>query len=448
MENIRKREKTLFFLFLKQVVGITVAVLLEMALLMVAFVIGLNTGAILPANYAEEYLMQIEDTIAESNYSLDEIIPDFCEYALFDFSGNYVEGNSDNGDKLAEFLSAGKYQSGYKVIARADGYCVIHYSVEARFANPVLHKMFPHLEVIVIVLFVFFFLLTVIISAMLFGKKLRTKIKPLLDEIKNIKEKELILNSASSDIREFNDVLLALNDMKEALAESLKKEWETERRRKENISALAHDIKTPLTIIKGNVELLKEENNLTTIYGYASVIDENTDRIENYIRLLINETKGIDETKETSLEELIAGIRIQSEMLCNMKRIPIQIKENIPSQKERTVRDSERILRAVLNIVANAVEYTDSKSGICMCLGEEGENIFIKVEDFGKGFSKEALLHATEQFYTEKKERNGAHYGLGLYFSNNVARENGGSLFIENKKENGGAVVTFSFKTK
>lgn len=448
MENVRKREKTLFYLFLRQVIGIAVAVILEIVIFLTAFSVGLNAGIILPANYTENYLLQIAGQIANSNPFSKEILPENCEYGLFDITGTYIEGNSENVDKLANVLMEESYQNGYKIVNREDGYCVIHYSVEARFSNPTLYKIFPHLEIMVMVLFFVIFLFIIAVNAIGFGKKLQRKLTPLLDEIHHIKEKELFLSSTRSDIREFNEVLSALDEMKAALANSLKKEWETEQRRKENISALAHDVKTPLTIIKGNVELLKEETSLEQIYAHADVINDNTDRIEHYIRLLINETKGIREVKETSLSELISDIKVQSEILCNTKKIPILIEENVLNFSERQIADSDRILRAVLNIVANAIEYTNPKRGIRMYLGEEKEEIFIKVEDFGEGFSKEALLHATEQFYTEKKERSGTHYGLGLYFSKNVAREQEGKICINNKTEGNGAEVTFYFKVK
>ncbi len=89
--------------------------------------------------------------------------------------------------------------------------------------------------------------------------------------------------------------------------EYVQREWETEQRRKDNISALAHDIKTPVTIIKGNAELLQEEVDIEQVHCYAEVINTNTDRIEHYIRLLINEAKGVDENSSTSLRELFSN---------------------------------------------------------------------------------------------------------------------------------------------
>lgn len=471
MERIRKwekREETLFFLFLKQVIGIAVAVLVEIILFVGLFYMGLDTGIILPANYIENYLLQIEEEIASDEAALQELIPEVCEYGVFDMEENYLEGNLSETDSLEEIRTDTSYQNRYKAIKRADSYVVIRYGVTAQFSNPVLHQYFPQPELLAIGLFWLVFLGIIIVNAFLFGRKLRKKLVPLLTEIEQIKKKELEPTGNASDIQEFNEVLQALGEMKKALAVSLKKEWETEQRRIENISALAHDVKTPLTIIKGNAELLLEETENTELQEYATVIQGNTDRIEQYIRLLISETKGISEmvkiedvtgngeavesggagSKEAhmmSLAELIEAVKTQSKELCDTKQMPVIIEEQKLCQPERGVENAERVERAVLNIVSNAIDHTTQDVGICMYFAEENGRMRITVEDFGKGFSKEALLHATEQFYTEHKERSGEHYGLGLYFANMVAKELGGELKVENKADGNGARVSFCF---
>lgn len=67
------------------------------------------------------------------------------------------------------------------------------------------------------------------------------------------------------------------------------------------------------------------------------------------------------------------------------------------------------------------------------------------IEDFGRGFSESALKHATEQLFTERKERSGGHYGMGMYFAGNVAKQYDGSLKIRNKEKKG-AIVVFEIK--
>jgi len=453
MEGIKIRKNTLFSLFLKQVIGIGVATLAEIVLFISLFYAGLYSGVILPANFVENYLIQIEKELTESEPFDERMLPAVCQYALFDLQGEFVEGNAKTPSDLKQYMNKEVVRSGYRTIQREDGYCVIKYSVEAHFSNPVLHKLIPHLELTLFCVFILVFILTVTIAALRFGKKLKSKLSSLLTEIGQIKERELSFSEQHSDIQEFDDVLNALHDMKSALADSLKKEWATEKRRKENISALAHDIKTPLTIIKGNAELLKEETELAKIYQHADIIDENTDKIQCYIGLLIDETKGIDsENSELcKLEELIDVIKKQSKELCEIAQIRIEIEETWMDHKEKMCRmrftTADRIERAVFNLVDNAITYTEKDKGIKLSFLVKESQLVVKVEDYGNGFSKEALLHATEQFYTQNKGRSDAHYGLGLYFANSVAKENGGTLTIQNKKNENGSVVTIRFET-
>ena len=454
---------------------------------------GLDTGIILPANYIENYLSQIEEEIAGGETGLQELIPATCEYGIFDLAGNYLEGNLSEPDSLEEIRADMSYQNRYKVIERAEEYVIIRYGVTAQFSNPALHRYFPQLEIMAIALFWGGFLMIIAVNALWFGRKLRKKLVPLLTEIEQIKKKELEPTASSSDIKEFNEVLKALDEMKEALGDSLKKEWETEQRRIENISALAHDIKTPLTIIKGNVELLQEETEGVQMQEYAEVIHKNADRIEQYIRLLLDEAKGIGDAREirrppgsggiqgrlsvcdggqengvlyeVPLSQLIEGIKTQSVELCRTSQIPLAVEEGdlcklkwadksgqtcelqqeCKLEQAWKIPSAERIERAILNIVTNAIDHSTMEEGIRMYFAEENGKMCITVEDFGKGFSRETLLHATEQFYTEHKERSGEHYGLGLHFANVVAEEVGGELRIENKADGSGARVSFCF---
>lgn len=94
------------------------------------------------------------------------------------------------------------------------------------------------------------------IMVFLFAKELRKELKPVMDATTKIEEQELEFNISSSRIIEFNDILKSIYNMKNSLKKSLKTQWNIERQQKEQVSALAHDLKTPLTIIGGNADRL------------------------------------------------------------------------------------------------------------------------------------------------------------------------------------------------
>jgi len=447
MELKKYKTNPLFWLFLKQLLLLSSMVLAELLLFFLAFNIGLNCGFIWPANYSEHYLEQNKNKISLSEPFDELLIPHTCKYGLFDFNGNYISGSFDDSTVILAkkyLASQGKVGSRFWLTKRKDGYCIVNYDISSHFAVPLLHRIFPELELLSINLFILIFIFTVIKIALNFGKKLKTELNPLLEEISRIQNRELNITRKTSKIKEFDDILLSLYDMEIALSQSLKKEWETEQNRKSNISALAHDIRTPLTIIKGNSELIMEMENLIEIYRFAETISANSDKIERYIKLLIDESKN-NSTASTenkiNLSQLADNIISQSDELCKANNIELIIHNSV--KKAEASINSDLVERAVLNLMKNAVEYTQDDRKINLILEVDCNRFIVTVEDFGNGFSNEALKYAKKQFYTEKTERSNEHYGIGLYFANNVAEKYGGSITCCNKDNKKGAIVVF-----
>lgn len=447
MELIKNKSNTLFWLFLKQLLWLSACILMEIFIAILLFNVGINSGFILPANYSEHYFEKNKNIISQSDPFDKALIPFICKYGLFDFNGNYLSGDfsEDIVDDAKVFIKdAKKYNYPFLLIERANEYCVVQYDVSAHFSSNILHKLFPNLELMYLILFLIIFVLIVVNNALNFGRKLKRELKPVLEEISQIQDRELNVERKKSNISEFNNILLSLYDMETALSLSLKKEWDTEQKRKSNISALAHDIKTPLTVIKGNSELILEEDDITEIYQLADIINSNSDKIERYIKLLIDETKNNLTTgneEKVALTALIADIIKESEAMCILKGIEL-ITLNKTSDVEIMI-NRDLLERAILNLIKNAIEYTVLKNMIKLYIEYESNKLVISIEDFGKGFTDESLKYAKDQFYTDKTERSEEHYGLGMYFASNVAEKYNGSVTYYNKPNQTGAVVVF-----
>ncbi|MDO4274187.1 MAG: HAMP domain-containing sensor histidine kinase [Eubacteriales bacterium] len=450
--EIKKKKQTLFRLFIRQIIILAAAFFLEVSVLLVLFNTGVSSGLIMRADYTQNYIRDNQKEISESDPFDPSLLPFTCKYGIFDEEGKLQDGTLRGKDlETAEKLAVNRDDSqwGFTVIPREKGICIVHYDILAQFSSPLLYRFLPNPEILLLILFVVLMILIVIINALSFGKKLRKELAPLADEIQQVKGKELELDCRSSDIKEFNDILLALNDMKQELSRSLKAQWETEQRRKDNISALAHDIKAPLTIIKGNAELMKEETDLEELYMQADAVDANADRIEEYIKLLIEETKTDTETTESrdksfSIGEFMENTEMECRNLCRVHHIPVTVERH--SQKGVVCADSEQIRRALMNLILNGIEHTKESEGLKVSL-DYREGIFrAELEDFGEGFTREALKHCKEQFYTENAERSGSHYGMGMYFADSVAGKYGGKLEYYNKNGGDGAVVVFSVR--
>lgn len=452
MEMKSKKSRSLYMLFLRHLAVFITLTILLIAVIVLSFYYGMTSGAILPANYAEQAIEQAKEQIKNSQPFDESVIPYPSTYALFDNNDNLVSGNMTNKEivKAKEVLHNNTKApiSRYLLIHREDGYCIIQYDLQAHFASPILHKLFPMPELLVILLFLVGFLLVACVIASRFGKKLNAELSPLITATDAIKQQELDFEVSPTHIQEFNSVLNSINEMKIALATSLKQQWDAEQNRKMQITALAHDIKTPLTIVKGNTELLLEAELSEADKELLEYIHASSDKIEQYLALLMSAAKAGSTVefnpKSFSVGEFISEIKLEATALCLAKNITLTTDiRNIP---ETFYGDKVLLVSAISNILANAIEYSPPHGNVTISINAMEDMLTFTITDSGKGFSLASLKNATQQFYTEQEERSGKHYGMGLFIAESVARKHYGQLIIANKVEGCGAVVTLIVK--
>ena len=129
---------------------------------------------------------------------------------------------------------------------------IVRYQMVAKFSDPFLREIFPNAEFLMLFIALLLFLTEAVLTARNFGRYLKRRLDTLTEIAAKVGQEDLDFEREYSDIREVDDVLGALFKMKEALQRSLEEQWESRRQKQEQIAALAHDIKTPLTIIRGN----------------------------------------------------------------------------------------------------------------------------------------------------------------------------------------------------
>ena len=217
-----------------------------------------------------------------------------------------------------------------------------------------------------------------------------------------------------------------------------------EQKKKEQISALAHDVRTPLTIVKGNVGLLKETDVTIEQKKYCNYIESSSIQMEEYLQRLLSITKEeVDNSKSNSIiniRSFIDSLKNQGEALGEMKGINITC--NIDIEEGLYLRGNEiELERAFMNIITNAVNFSQNNSTIIINANVKNRNLIIEIKDQGKGFSEKTLKYGKEQFFMEDESRTEAgHHGLGLYITNNIIINYNGKLILSND-ENGGGVV-------
>lgn len=454
-----KKKRTLAGIFTRYICIFCIHTLLLVFLLILVFNAFVNAGFVLQANYTEVELNKNKDRIAEAEYVEADMVPESSTYGVYEASGRYLYGTFAEKDREA----AWKCYRENRIFARGDGYyrfllrrngeiCIVKYDIVAQFSKAFLRKYLPPPMVCLLILFVILFLLQAVWTSRHFGKKVYKELRLLNETTECIRRQNLEFEEMHSDIKEVEEVLCSLSRMRKALQESLEKQWKLEKNRREQAAALAHDIRTPLTVIKGNAELLGEEELGSVGKEYNQYILKNTEEIEEYL-VILQDMMLSEDMKEkavsVSCKEMAGNLADRARALAESFRIEAEVcvQDGLPITENGGILCClGQIQRAWDNIVRNALEHTPEGKRIRVVIGyaEVTEALSARVLDGGSGFTEEELVHAAEQFYQGDKSRHERkHRGLGLYTASEFAERQGGKVMFGNAKEEefGGEVV-------
>ena len=253
----------------------------------------------------------------------------------------------------------------------------------------------------------------------------------------------------SLTILEFIETNQKINHMQQQIEGMLEKERQQKEALAFKVSAASHDLKTPLTVIQGNSELLSQSAIEGKYLPYIQDIHIASNRMIEYINRLLLYSKTFyeneNEWKEYSLQDVIESIDQEIHYLLKDKSIvTFQYDEQI--DKNATVYlHLNYVLRAVMNMMQNALEYSlADKKAIKVDLHYTHQHLVISVWNNGAHLTDETLQHADSLFYRKDKNRNlnDAHFGIGLAFVKRVSELHHGTLEIKN--EDYGVKVTIS----
>ena len=459
----KKREVTLAGLFTRYTVIFCVNILLIFVILIGVICLFPLSSLFLPANYAEEQIDERRDAIAEADVVTSDLIPNRCSYGVYDADGWYLYGNFADEEKEPAWKHYEEERSSaggtfyYQYIRRESGeVCIVKYALHLQFANEKLNDHLPNAEGILIVVVLFLFVLLLLANAVLvsrtFAKVLKKRLKKLERVTKKIADQELDFEIEASDIREINTVMDSFEKMKRALKESLEQQWKLEQQKKEQMAALAHDIKTPLTVIRGHAELLAEETLPDEAGESTAYILSNVQQIEDYLAAM---RQVLDGGSLPEQQERFSGEEVK-ELLFDIARQTAAAQGSFvlfsgEKTKGGVICDRQLLIRAFENILSNAFAYGDTEKGIRLSVAEncrEGEQFLkISVHNFGRGFSKRDLIYADQEFYSGDESRHDStHQGLGLAIVRKFVAAQGG--YLEYRNEAGGAVVEVYLREK
>ena len=454
-KNIRLR--TFFVQYLLALfVGFLLIVLISVGL----FFTSLKTGFIISVGDVEANIESKKTEIASAKTVSADLIPETCEYAVVSENGEFLSESmtKSEADDAWNVIQSGRRTSGislmtglnvqcYFQIERQNEFVIVKYSALSQFSAEFLREHLPAPEIVLFWTILAAILAKIILLSRLYGRKISRKLIPLQTATEKIENKDLEFEVQYSGIQEIDVALQSLESMKTELKRSLETQWKIEQTRKMQISALAHDIKTPLTVVRGNAEMLNDTDQTGEQREFTHYILKNANQMEQYVQMLIELSKAeggyLLQRENVNTRAFLDELYSRIHALVSIKHLKTEFEEkNLP---EIINLDSSLMQRAIMNIVSNAVDYSPDGGLIQFFVSAENHRFRFTVEDSGKGFSAEDLKNATMQFYQGDSSRSSkSHYGMGLFIVDSIVRQHGGSLSIANSAK-GGGMVTIEF---
>ena len=217
--------------------------------------------------------------------------------------------------------------------------------------------------------------------------------------------------------------------------------------RKEFVADVSHELKTPITSIKGYSEtLLDGDCDKETEKHFLHVIDDNADRMEKLVQDLLTLSKydnnrATNKPVEFDLGELakLCKEKFDIEIKRKSQEVNCFVTANVPN----VYADKDGMERVILNILSNSIKYTPDGGKIDIYVGYVHNDAYVKIKDTGIGIPKNDLDRIFERFYRVDKARSRqlGGTGLGLSIAKEIIEKNNGSINIKSKVNEGTEVV-------
>lgn len=227
-----------------------------------------------------------------------------------------------------------------------------------------------------------------------------------------------------------------LEAMRAELARTEGELWRAAENRRQVNAAFAHDLRTPLTVIAGQAELIGRMAERDDVREAAAAIARQAERLAAFAESM----RGLDalEAAEVTPAALDPGAWLDetaADARAVAREAGIELVVERAGLPERVLADGRALSRIADNLVANAMRHAHDEARLS--LSWEGGTLTLAVADDGPGFAEAALAHAAEPFWGESKGTDG-HLGLGLYVARTLAERHGGRLELSNRTEGGG----------
>ena len=263
---------------------------------------------------------------------------------------------------------------------------------------------------------------------------------------KSIKEGNLDFELPVETDDELGQLCGDLEDMRKRLKNTAEEKLKFDKENKELISNISHDLKTPVTTIKGYAE------------GIMDGVADTPDKVAKYVRTIYNKASEMDvlineltlyskiDTNRIPYNFTILSVNDYFNDCSEDLSLDLEAKNvefgyfNYVEPKVKVIADPEQIKRVVHNIVNNSVKYMDKdKPKINLRVKDVGDFVQIEIEDNGKGIASKDLPNVFERFYRTDASRNSSKggSGIGLSIVKKIIEEHGGKIWATSREHTG-----------
>ena len=278
-------------------------------------------------------------------------------------------------------------------------------------------------------------------AAVYYRKKLREPIAQLQNGVERIQEDNLDFHIEYDGDDELGRLCCSMEKMRRELRQKHKALWESLEQRKLLNASVSHDLRTPITVLKGYLDYLeknipqdklKEDMLLDTVSSMQGAV--------NRLELYVESVRDIEKIENIEIEKRSENVKLLlNELRSNVQQLTrdkeIIISNDITIDKIQI--DKGVFFRILENLLQNALRYAEKQ--VSINLSHKKDFLILTVKDDGKGFSAADLEKATTVFYSNDKEKQ--HFGIGLSVCKILCEKHGGLLYVGNQKEKGACVT-------
>lgn len=427
-----------------------------------------------PANYYEAQLPEIEAYIMEQGAALPDsgarerleaVIPlEGIDYQVLDAAGNRLYGSSEEAyvarpEELIRrlnttFTANGRFVRAVPVPDEAGGLAgvvLLAYELRVTPADGGGRLWIPVMAAGLIATPFLWFVLALLFFTKRFAARVNKPLAMLMEAANRIRDRNLDFELDYRADNELGRLSAAFSEMKDELKRSLAAQWRMEEERRGMTEALAHDLKTPLSLILGYAEALlddSEGSRTAKQTRYLGIIRENAEKSTDLVRRMqyISELESsgfAPRPVEVRIGPFLARKLAHYELEAQRRRI--RIETFVRGDGEAPVRfDREMAERILDNVITNSLEHTPPDGRIRITVDIHPDRVSYEICNTGPAFSKKDLENLFNKFYRGEEARGskGGHAGLGLYIVRQLAAKMGGEARAYNN-DSGEACVAF-----